>query len=147
MPFYTYILYSEAIDQYYIGHTGDLADRSYRHVHSGSRATKKANDWRVVYTKEFQTRSAAIEYELMIKNKKKQEIHHMADQRKRLERPASLREGRRFDSDILHSFKALRKHGPFYALHLQTDILQNNGPVSRVYRSGKKIFLFIPILS
>jgi putative endonuclease len=50
MPdFFVYILYSPTIDQYYTGYTNDLNDRIFRHVNSGSKATKKANDWQLIY--------------------------------------------------------------------------------------------------
>ena len=70
MPFYLYILYSEHIDQYYIGHSENLEDRLYRHNNSGSKATKKINDWKLVYTEVFQSRSEAAKRELEIKRKK-----------------------------------------------------------------------------
>jgi putative endonuclease len=58
------------LDQYYIGHTENLTDRIFRHTHSGSKSTKKANDWIVVYTEEFGTRQEASKRELEIKKKK-----------------------------------------------------------------------------
>lgn len=57
MPFYVYILYSDSIDQYYIGHTGYLEKRLFRNVNSGSSATKKANDWKLVYKEELEQES------------------------------------------------------------------------------------------
>ena len=56
--------------QYYIGHTENLEDRIFRHTNSGSKSTKKANDWIVKYTEEFESRSAATQREFEIKNKK-----------------------------------------------------------------------------
>ena len=50
MSFIVYILYSQAIDQYYVGHTTDLDDRHFRHTNSGSKSTKKANDWKLMYS-------------------------------------------------------------------------------------------------
>ena len=70
MAFYVYILYSSSLDQYYIGHTENLEDRIFRHTNSGSKSTKKANDWIVKYTEEFESRSAATQREFEIKNKK-----------------------------------------------------------------------------
>ena len=70
MAFYVYILYSQTIDQYYIGHTENIADRIFRHTNSGSKSTKKANDWEVKYTEEFISRQEAMKRELSIKNKK-----------------------------------------------------------------------------
>jgi putative endonuclease len=70
MPFYTYILYSTSLNQYYIGHTENLQDRIFRHTNSGSKSTKKADDWVVKYTEGFDSRSAAMQRELEIKKKK-----------------------------------------------------------------------------
>ena len=70
MAYYVYILYSPSINQYYVGHTQNIEDRIYRHKNSGSKSTKKANDWVVKYTEEFQSRQEASLRELAIKNKK-----------------------------------------------------------------------------
>jgi len=70
MIFHVYILYSALLDQYYIGHTGNLEDRLYRHKNSGSKSTKKANDWELVYTEQLDSKSAANQRELEIKRKK-----------------------------------------------------------------------------
>ena len=70
MPFFIYIIYSPAINQYYAGHTGNLVDRLFRHNNSGSKATKKTNDWILKYTEEFSTKSEASQRELDIKKKK-----------------------------------------------------------------------------
>jgi putative endonuclease len=70
MHFFVYILYSQSIDQYYIGYTEDLEDRIFRHNNSGSKATKKANDWKLIYTESFNLKSEAITRELEIKRKK-----------------------------------------------------------------------------
>ena len=70
MPYHVYILHSQTLDQYYIGHTDDLEDRIFRHNNSGSKATKKANDWQLAYKKEFSSRSEAMQAEMAIKKKK-----------------------------------------------------------------------------
>ena len=70
MSFTVYILYSKGIDQFYIGHTENLNDRLFRHNNSGSKGTKKANDWELVYQELFETRSEAYKREMEIKNKK-----------------------------------------------------------------------------
>jgi putative endonuclease len=70
MPYIVYINYSLALDQYYIGHTENIQDRLFRHNNSGSRSTKKANDRRLVYTQQFESKSAANQRELGIKRKK-----------------------------------------------------------------------------
>ena len=70
MNCFVYILYSAKLDQYYIGHSSDLADRLFRHLNSGSKATKKAKDWILVYKEEFESKSLAYKRELEIKRKK-----------------------------------------------------------------------------
>ena len=68
--FSVYIIFSSALDQYYIGSTSDLSDRLYRHNHHGSKATKKASDWILVYREDYPTRSEAVRREMQIKGKK-----------------------------------------------------------------------------
>ena len=70
MTYLVYIIYSATLDQFYIGHTGNLIDRLFRHNNSGSKATKKTNDWILKYTEEFSTKSEAAKRELDIKKKK-----------------------------------------------------------------------------
>ena len=66
-----YIIYSKVIDQYYIGQTSNLENRLYRHNNSGSKSTKKANDWVLKYSETFETRSEAVKRESEIKSKKR----------------------------------------------------------------------------
>src|SRR5207249_156144 len=70
MIYYVYIIYAASIDQYYVGHSDDLQDRLFRHNNSGSKATKKANDWVTKYTEPCETRAAAMKREIEIKKKK-----------------------------------------------------------------------------
>ena len=70
MLFYVYILFSLRLDQYYIDQTQNLKDRIFLHRNSGSKSTKKANDWEMKYTEAFESRSAAMLRELEIKKKK-----------------------------------------------------------------------------
>ena len=70
MSFCIYILYSISLDQFYVGHTSELNERLYRHNNSGSKSTKKANDWKLVYTEMYESRGLASRRELEIKKKK-----------------------------------------------------------------------------
>jgi putative endonuclease len=70
MPFLVYIIYSSSLDQYYVGHSENIQDRLFHHNNSGSKSTKKANDWKLVYTEMFQTKSEAAKRELEIKKRK-----------------------------------------------------------------------------
>ena len=75
MSYIVYILYSPSCDQFYVGHTSDLKDRLFRHNNSGSKSTKKTNDWIIKYTEDYPTKAQAAARELQIKKKEKQEIH------------------------------------------------------------------------
>ena len=68
--FKIYIIYSASLDRYYVGSTGNIEDRMFRHNNSGSKSTKSASDWVLVYSEDFETRSEAVQRELEIKGKK-----------------------------------------------------------------------------
>ena len=70
MTFYTYILYSEKLDRYYVGSTGNLEERLTYHNSGYSKYTKKGLPWRLVYQEVFDTRSKAVRRESAIKKKK-----------------------------------------------------------------------------
>ncbi|MEX6689569.1 GIY-YIG nuclease family protein [Danxiaibacter flavus] len=69
MP-YTYILYSEKIDKYYIGACTDMQRRLYEHNIGHSKFTKTGMPWTIVYTEEFDTLLQAKQRELQIKKMK-----------------------------------------------------------------------------
>jgi putative endonuclease len=69
MPFNVYILYSNSLDRYYIGSSGDdLQDRLRRHNSNHKGFTGKVADWQIVYKEEYNTRSEAYRRELLIKS-------------------------------------------------------------------------------
>ena len=68
--FKLYIIYSVFLDRYYVGSTANIDDRLFRHKNSGSKSTKSASDWVLVYSEDFETRSEAVKRELEIKGKK-----------------------------------------------------------------------------
>ena len=68
--FKTYILYTDSKDRYYVGHTSNIDDRLIRHNQGRSKSTKYGIPWRVLYTKDFETKSEAYTYEMYIKNQK-----------------------------------------------------------------------------
>ena len=47
--YHFYILYSEALDKYYTGHTSDLEERIRKHNRNHKGFTGQSNDWVVVY--------------------------------------------------------------------------------------------------
>lgn len=122
MSFQVYILYSASIDQYYIGHSEHLGDRLFRHTNSGSKVTKKASDWKVIYTASFETKSEAYKREMEIKGKKSRKYIEWLICQRKTRRPVAMpgksprptgRQG--FDSGNLHRRGSQETGGFFYA--------------------------------
>jgi len=68
--FYTYILYSEGFDRYYVGHCEDMSARLLRHNLKKVPSTKAYAPWKVVYTDTYPTRSEPSARERATKKKK-----------------------------------------------------------------------------
>jgi putative endonuclease len=68
--YYCYILYSEKLDKYYIGSTGDLEGRLQRHNTSNHGFTSTGKPWIMKYSESFETKSEALIRELQIKRRK-----------------------------------------------------------------------------
>ena len=63
-----YILYSEKLDRYYIGSTGDeISERLRRHNSNHRGFTGRANDWIIMYTESFETKALAGQREREVK--------------------------------------------------------------------------------
>ena len=67
MVFYAYVLISEE-GYHYTGSTGNLNLRILRHYLKTSHFTRKGTNWRIIYSKEFLTRSEAMKYEKWLKS-------------------------------------------------------------------------------
>ena len=71
----TYILYSKALDKYYIGSTRwELSERLRRHNSQHKGFTSKANDWEVVYAQSFATYQEAHALEVKVKTWKSRKM-------------------------------------------------------------------------
>ena len=68
--FFVYILYSEKINSFYVGSTGNLQDRLARHNGGQSTYTKRGIPWNLVYKKEYPSKAEAYRAELYIKAQK-----------------------------------------------------------------------------
>ena len=62
-----YIIFSEKLNKFYIGFTGDLNARITHHNQGGGSFTGKTNDWEIIYTEEFEEKSQAMRREKQIK--------------------------------------------------------------------------------
>ncbi|WP_373390188.1 GIY-YIG nuclease family protein [Flavobacterium magnesitis] len=65
--FYVYILYSASLDVYYKGFTSNVEGRLESHLLGKSEFTSRAIDWKLVYTKEFETKQSALIEEKRLK--------------------------------------------------------------------------------
>ncbi len=70
MPYFTYILYSESKDRYYIGSCEDVLIRLKRHNDGATPSTKSYRPWRIVWTEQYESKTDAIKKELFIKRMK-----------------------------------------------------------------------------
>ena len=67
----TYILYSQALDRYYIGHTEQsMEERLKKHLSNHSGFTGRVKDWEIVCTQSFETKSEAYGLERKLKSLK-----------------------------------------------------------------------------
>ena len=64
-----YILFSESLQQYYIGSTQDLTKRLNDHNSGWSKHTSKGTPWILVYSEAFTTRTEALRKENIIKKR------------------------------------------------------------------------------
>ncbi len=65
--YFTYILYSELRDKYYIGSSENLERRLERHNAGGTPSTKSGRPWKIIYYEQFNSRTEAIKRENQIK--------------------------------------------------------------------------------
>jgi putative endonuclease len=64
-----YILFSPFLDKYYYGHTCDkLSERIRKHNSHHKGYTGKTDDWKLVYSERYPTKTEAHKRELQIKN-------------------------------------------------------------------------------
>jgi len=70
MSFFTYIIYSDSKDKYYVGYTQDIETRLAKHNNGATRSTRPGRPWILVYSEKYTEKSAAIKLEIGIKKMK-----------------------------------------------------------------------------
>jgi putative endonuclease len=70
MNYFTYILYSQLRDRYYIGYSHDPIARLEEHNSGATISTRNGRPWQLVYQEEFDNKTNAIKRESEIKRKK-----------------------------------------------------------------------------
>lgn len=68
MFFTVYILYSQTYSKHYTGFTTDLVQRLLSHNELGKELTANYRPWKVIYTKEFQTKKDALKFKNGLKS-------------------------------------------------------------------------------
>ena len=68
MNYQIYILFSETKNRFYIGFTSNLLERIIRHNQKSKGFTGNVDDWKVVYTENYNTKEEAQQRELKIKS-------------------------------------------------------------------------------
>jgi putative endonuclease len=67
MEYSFYILHSENIDKYYIGHTSQLHERLKKHNRNHKGFTGKSDDWQLVYHEVYESKTEAYARERQVK--------------------------------------------------------------------------------
>ncbi|MBM4176734.1 MAG: GIY-YIG nuclease family protein [Ignavibacteria bacterium] len=88
--FYTYIIFSEKLNKYYVGHTDNILRRMDEHNSGKSNFTKLGKPWSLKYTEQFSNRSEAMKREFEIKSRKSKRFIEKLISSAGLERPVSL---------------------------------------------------------
>ncbi|WP_163321891.1 GIY-YIG nuclease family protein [Draconibacterium mangrovi] len=65
--YYCYIIYSQKLDKFYIGSTGDLEGRLQRHNTSNKGFTSTGKPWELKYYETFNDKSDALGRETQLK--------------------------------------------------------------------------------
>ena len=68
MKYTVYILYSEKHNKHYTGFTSDLQTRLLSHNDFGKGWTSLYRPWQIIFTKEFDSKSDAMKFELWLKS-------------------------------------------------------------------------------
>nr|NQU93315.1 GIY-YIG nuclease family protein [Bacteroidota bacterium] len=67
--FYTYIIFSETTNRYYVGSAQNVEERLRRHNNDHSKSTKGKGPWKLLKSFGFETRSEAMKFERKIKKR------------------------------------------------------------------------------
>jgi putative endonuclease len=73
MAYFTYILYSESLDLYYIGSSENPQERLRKHLANHKGFTSRAKDWIICYTESFMGKTEALKREKQLKGWKNRE--------------------------------------------------------------------------
>jgi len=85
---FVYILFSAALDRYYIGSSENPEMRLTKHLANHEGFTARAKDWQLVYKESFQQKAESLKRERQLKNwKSRIRIKRLIDEAEGLEHP------------------------------------------------------------
>ena len=67
MKFTVYILFSVQFNKHYTGFTSNIQARLQSHNELGNDWTAKYRPWKIIFTKDFETKTEALAYEKWLK--------------------------------------------------------------------------------
>jgi len=70
VKYYVYIIYSQLKNRYYTGYSSDPEERLVEHNLGATPSTRPGRPWTLVFTEEFESKTAAILREKEIKRMK-----------------------------------------------------------------------------
>ncbi len=68
--YFVYIIFSETLNRFYVGHSDDVDRRLTEHNTGRSRYTKAGMPWTLKHVEQYETRTAAMNREYEIKSRK-----------------------------------------------------------------------------
>ncbi|WP_168732745.1 GIY-YIG nuclease family protein [Flavobacterium supellecticarium] len=77
--YYVSIIYSAQLDVYYKGFTMNPDERLKCHLEGGSELTSRASDWKLVYSKVFETKKEALIEEKHLKKLNRSSIKQLLE--------------------------------------------------------------------
>ena len=73
MKYTVYVLKDES-KLIYTGYTSNIEERIWEHNNKVTKSTRKGENWKIVFTKQFKTKKEALQYELFLKSGKGRDL-------------------------------------------------------------------------
>ncbi len=89
MKYFFYILKSEILGKFYLGHTNNTSERLKKHLCNHKGYTSRAKDWKLVYTEEYPDKASACKREYEVKKWKSRSRIEKLIESKESSRPGS----------------------------------------------------------
>jgi len=69
-PYYSYIIYSQTRDRYYVGSSSNPEQRLERHNQGATPSTRSGRPWKLMYVEQYASKTEALKREKDIKRRK-----------------------------------------------------------------------------